>query len=138
MARIMIIDDDQAVCESLGAMMSAMGHSVCLATDGRDGLRQLPAFGPHLVITDILMPEMEGMETIRALRRLQPNLPIIAMSGREGYWDMNHLKAAVSLGADRSMAKPISPAILLGAVCELLAKKPVVPNSEPLEPDPVR
>jgi len=121
-ARILIIDDDKPVRDSLGAMLSAVGHDVRLAAHGREGIDCVPSFRPQLVITDLLMPEMEGMETIRILRQLQPDLPIIAISGRERYREIDYLDLAGRLGASQALRKPVSPARLLMVISQLLTR----------------
>lgn len=122
MARILIIDDDQMVRETLKIMLTAAGHEVTMANDGRDGLSLLTSFQPDLVITDILMPEKEGMETIQDLRQLVPDLPIIAISGGGRVGNMSFLKVAERFGANRSFAKPFEPDEILEAVSELLVE----------------
>ncbi len=122
MSRILIIDDDRMVRDTLKVILVAAGHQVALATDGKDGLRIFAEFQPQLIITDILMPEKEGVETIQDLRQLVPNLPIIAISGGGRVGNMSFLKVAQQFGADRTFAKPFEPDEILGAVNELLAK----------------
>jgi CheY-like chemotaxis protein len=121
MARILIIEDDKPVGESLVEMMQSVGHQAALAANGAEGLKLYPGFEPDLVITDLLMPEVEGMETIRRLRTAQSDLPIIAISGRQRYRDIDYLSIAKNLGADFALSKPVSPAILMLAVSELLS-----------------
>jgi CheY-like chemotaxis protein len=121
MARIMIIDDDASVREALAALVGAAGHETCMASDGRRGLDRLPAFQPDLVITDILMPGMEGMETIRELRKRHPLLPIIAVSGCMPFNGTDYLRTAQRLGASQSLPKPVEPGALIEAIRALLA-----------------
>lgn len=121
MARIMIVDDEPDVREALAAMIGAAGHEARVAAEGNAALMLLPQFQPDLVITDILMPGMEGIQTIYELRKRQPDLPIIAMSGGERFDGMSYLGAAERLGANHSIAKPISPHGLLAAITALLA-----------------
>jgi len=120
MAKILIIDDEQPIREALGAIAAAAGHECCCAADGRQGLAQFALFQPDLVITDLLMPDIEGMETIGEMRRLRPDLPIIAVSGGGRVGNMTFLKIAESLGANRSIAKPFSAAAIMTAFAELL------------------
>ena len=70
MARILIIDDDRMVRDTLKVILTTAGHKVALAADGKDGLRCFAEFQPNLIITDILMPEKEGVETIQDLRQI--------------------------------------------------------------------
>lgn len=122
MARILIIDDDRMVRDTLQLILTTAGHKVALANDGKEGLKTFAEFQPHLIITDILMPEKEGVETIQDLRRLVPNLPIIAISGGGRVGNMSFLKVAKQFGADRTFAKPFEPDEILAAVNELVAK----------------
>lgn len=120
MAKILIIDDEPHVRESLGAVLAAAGYEVCLAADGLQGLGRHAEFRPDIVITDIIMPQMEGIGTISELRRRDPTLPIIAMSGGNSFGGLSYLQAAWNLGARRTLTKPIAPAELLAAIRELL------------------
>jgi two-component system, chemotaxis family, chemotaxis protein CheY len=122
MARILIIDDDRMVREALQVLLSTAGYDVTLANEGKEGLETFAQLQPNLVITDILMPEKEGMETIQDLRRLAPTLPIIAISGGGRVGNMSFLKVAQQFGANRTFAKPFEPEEILDAVAELLAK----------------
>ena len=122
MARILVIDDDRIVRDTLNVILAAAGHQVALAHDGKEGIKVFAEFQPHLIITDILMPEKEGVETIQDLRRLVPNLPIIAISGGGRVGNMSFLKVAQQFGADRTFAKPFEPDEIVSAVNELVAK----------------
>src|SRR3954466_13840356 len=81
MAHILIIEDDERVRRLFSTLLQHAGHQASEARDGREGLALQAECHPDLVITDIVMPGMEGLETISALRRLHPDLPIIAISG---------------------------------------------------------
>jgi DNA-binding response OmpR family regulator len=122
MARILIIDDDHMVRETLRVILTAAGYEVALANDGKEGLNAFARFQPHLIITDILMPEKEGMETIQDLRQQAPDLPIIAISGGGRVGNMSFLKVAQHFGANRTFAKPFEPDDILSAVNDLLVK----------------
>jgi two-component system, chemotaxis family, chemotaxis protein CheY len=120
MARILIIDDDRMVRETLKIVLTTAGHEVAMANDGKEGLSLVGTFQPSLIITDILMPEKEGVETIQDLRQLVPDLPIIAISGGGRVGNMSFLKVAQHFGADRTFAKPFEPDDILGAITDLL------------------
>lgn len=120
MSRILVIDDDEVVRDTLRLILAGAGHQVALAPDGKAGLEAFEALAPDLVITDILMPEKEGMETIGDLRRLAASLPIIVISGGGRIGNMDFLAAARHFGADRSFAKPFEPDEVLEAVSQLL------------------
>ena len=81
MSRILIVDDDTILRSTLASSLANAGHVAIEAADGREALRLLHAQPVDLVLTDIVMPEQEGLETIIALRRDRPGLPVVAMSG---------------------------------------------------------
>jgi CheY-like chemotaxis protein len=120
MARILVADDEELVRASLAVVLRRAGHVVALAADGEDALRKFGSNRYDLVITDIVMPRMEGIETVRALRRLEPGVRIIAMSGR-GSDGGFYLKAAIALGADATLQKPFRASELRHMVEEVLA-----------------
>ncbi|MCC7492075.1 MAG: response regulator [Fimbriimonadaceae bacterium] len=120
MKRILVIDDDSQIRDMLRRMLEYAGYDVVEAEDGDDGLRQLAAEGADLVITDILMPNKEGLETIIALRRTQPNLPVIAISGGGWSGSLGYLNTADKLGAAATLPKPFSRVQMLDAVGKVL------------------
>jgi DNA-binding response OmpR family regulator len=122
MAKILVIDDDRMVRETLKIILTAAGHEVVLTEDGNKGLRAFSEFTPDLVITDILMPEKEGMETIRDLRGLRPDVPIIAISGGGRVGNMSFLRVAERFGANRTITKPFEPDHVVATIAELLPK----------------
>jgi CheY-like chemotaxis protein len=121
MARILVIDDDQDVRLLAQDVLESAGHEVLLAADGARGIelqRRTPA---ALVITDILMPEKEGIETIDDLRREFPGLKIIAISGAPTRLKSTaYLSAAREVGAQALLRKPFSSHTLLQSVQEVL------------------
>ena len=107
MARVLIIDDDPALRAVLGDVCTRLGHDVSVAINGCEGLAKAREVSPDLVITDIVMPEKEGLETIRELRRDLPQIKIIAVSGggqKVGSTDC--LELAEFLGAELTLTKP--------------------------------
>lgn len=116
MARILIIDDEVQLRTSLLRTLESEGHQVFAAGDGREGLRVFHEQHPDLVVTDLFMPEKDGLETIREIRRHSPASRIIAVSGgyRGGMVDL--LPVARKLGVTLTLAKPFAPEELLGAV----------------------
>ena len=120
MARILVIDDDSLIRETLRRMLEGAGHEVAEAEDGAAGLKAVSAQRPDLVVTDIYMPGKEGIETIRELRQIVPGLKIIAMSGSS--WSSGHdaLSSAKLLGADRTLPKPFRREQLLASVRDCL------------------
>lgn len=121
MARILIIDDEDMVCATLRHMLEPAGHTVATAANGRIGLETFRQESFDLVITDIIMPEREGIETIMELRRQRTDLGIIAISGggRTGTTDL--LRIAGALGASATLSKPFRIDELLEAVNRVLA-----------------
>jgi CheY-like chemotaxis protein len=100
-------------------MLARAGHEVTEAADGAEGLASVRAHMPDVIITDILMPNKEGIETIRDVRREAPGLPILVISGNPGS-DL-YMQMAKLLGAHAALAKPFRSAELLRAVDALLA-----------------
>jgi len=113
MADILIIDDDRQMRRLLTRILQGAGHTVRAAENGRVGIALFQQRHPALVISDIVMPDMEGIETILALRREQPEIPIIAISGGS---DPLYLQAAGKLGATAMLEKPFSADRLLSLV----------------------
>ncbi|QJW92969.1 response regulator transcription factor [Frigoriglobus tundricola] len=135
MAEILVIDDEALVRRHVSDVLVAAGHTVRQAGDGRAGLAALQAAAPDLVVCDLFMPGMEGLETIRELRRSAPALPVVAVSGG-GRWDLLELlESAAVLGATIALSKPLSRAALLQAVRELLDG---TPRSAPPCPEALR
>jgi CheY-like chemotaxis protein len=116
-ARILVVDDEAGVRAFLREALEQGGYQVIEAADGRQALRQARAGNADLVITDLVMPEQEGIETIRALRREMPGIGIIAISGAFGGM---FLKTAQLLGANAVLSKPVTAELLLARVAEVL------------------
>ncbi|MSP49104.1 MAG: response regulator [Alphaproteobacteria bacterium] len=119
MAQILLIDDDD-VRRMLVNMLVADGHEVHEASNGDAGIALYDKVLPELVITDILMPDKDGIETIMALKRNHPDLKILAISGGGRSGTMDFLDMARALGADETLQKPFRRAELLNAVVRLI------------------
>lgn len=119
MARILIIDDDAQVLDMLRQTLEREGHEVMDASNGNEGIRLYRECPADLIITDIVMPEKEGIETIMELKRDFPDVKIIAISGGGRIDPEEYLRMAKGLGALRTFAKPVEREKLLGAVREL-------------------
>jgi len=117
--QILIIDDDDGIRHILRRALEDAGYAVSEAADGAAGLKRFREAKADLVITDIIMPEREGMETIMTLRKESPDTAIIAVSGG-GCGGADYLAVAVKLGAVRVFRKPFSLAGVVGAVREVL------------------
>jgi CheY-like chemotaxis protein len=118
LADILVIDDEPLVRRLIQQMLERDGHDVREAADGIAGLSAARARRPDLIVTDIMMPNKEGIETIRELRREAPALPILVISGDPG--SALYLEMAKLLGAHAALAKPFSADELLRAVDNLL------------------
>ena len=106
MASVLIIDDDPQVRDLLTQVMEEEGHTVATACNGEEGMNRYRTQPADLVILDILMPEKEGLETIREIRREFPKVKNIAISGGSERAKMNVLDVAGRLGAHRTLHKP--------------------------------
>lgn len=122
MASILIIDDDDLLRKLLADTLQRAGHSVVQAGDGAQGLDMFRATSIDLVLTDLIMPVQEGVETILQLRQEAPDLPIIAMSGGVSHAPL-YLEIAGKIGARRVLPKPFTPRELVVAVEEVLASR---------------
>jgi CheY-like chemotaxis protein len=123
MASILVIDDDETFRRMLRRTLQRLGHEVIEAAEGREALRVLQDAAIELVMTDILMPGMEGIETIRWLRQRAPQLPVIAMSGGGRLAPDGYLEVARAFGAVQALSKPFSDAELRAALSVALAPR---------------
>jgi len=116
MKKVLVIDDDEGVRLTLKHVLATNGYAVILASDGLEGVELARSCDRLIVLTDLLMPRLDGIETIRLLKEQNPEVKIIAMSGglRMGQGDI--LDSAARSGADRVIAKPFD----LKALLELL------------------
>jgi DNA-binding response OmpR family regulator len=110
--KILVIDDDLLLLRMILRILAAEGHEVLTASEGSRGMAIYHRENPDLVITDIVMPEREGLETILALRRHDTQVKIIAMSGT----DTEMLDVARLIGADAVIEKPFRPHELLDRI----------------------
>ncbi len=120
MARILVIDDEELVRFSITDILAEAGHEVFEAENGREGISVLREQPVDIVITDLLMPEQEGLETISALRKQNREIGIIAISGGGRVTPGDYLEAARIIGANRTFAKPFARRDILAAVSELV------------------
>ena len=121
MAHILIIEDDDATRKLWAEVLTEAGHQVKQAVSGVAGCESVEKHAPDLVITDILMPEMDGIETLLTLRSQAANaMKIIVVSGGGMRGDTRFLQIAERLGADMTMQKPIELDRLETAVSELV------------------
>lgn len=119
--RILIIEDDQFVQNMLKQTFERAGYDVATASNGRIGLQLYRSKPFDVVITDLIMPEMEGIETITHLRKANPDIKIIAISGGGRNSPGDYLHIAEKLGVRRTFSKPVDRQALLDAVQELVS-----------------
>ena len=120
MSHILVIDDDDVVRTLIGRVLERAGHSTSLAANGMEGIRRLSEGAFDLVITDLVMPEMEGIETISAIRQTDPALPIIAISGGIRGDKAGPLGDAILLGARATLEKPFRNEQLVALVADVI------------------
>lgn len=120
MASILIIEDDQRLRLALKENLTYRGYEVTDASNGLEGINSFISNRPDLIVMDIIMPEKEGIETIRELKRDYPSVKIIAISGGGTLGPEHYLKVAIAMGADRALKKPFRTDILVGSIEELL------------------
>jgi CheY-like chemotaxis protein len=113
---ILVIDDDGLVRETIVRILERKGYRTLAAPDGLRGLRLFRKERPDLVITDIIMPEKEGLATIREIRSECPDMPILAISGGGRIANLDYLAIAGLLGAYAILPKPFVPGELLDRV----------------------
>jgi DNA-binding response OmpR family regulator len=123
MAKILLVDDDTLVRTSLAYALEDAGHTVGQAVNGDDGLASLARESFDLVVLDILMPEREGIETIRDIRAKWPALPVLAISGGDKTGWSDFLRMASVLGANDTMAKPFTASDFVERVAKLLENR---------------
>ena len=122
MTRLLIIDDDEEIRIMLNDFFTLAGYEVDLAADGYEGVNTFKENPADLVITDIIMPNKDGFETIIELKRDYPEIKIIAISGGGRIDTELYLKLAKKLGAEAAFAKPFSPRKLVKEVKKLLSE----------------
>lgn len=120
MANIIVIEDEDAIRRLVVRILGRSGHEVREASNGRDGVALHRGLRADLVITDVFMPEQDGIETIQQIREFAPETPILAMSGGGSRGNTDSLEDAELFGADAVMMKPFSPEQLDQAVAGLL------------------
>lgn len=120
MARILLIDDNEDLRVVLRLALVHLGHIVIEARNGKEGLELFPQAGADLVITDLVMPDGDGIEVLQELRKKEAPVKIIAITGGGRTRSDDSLKLARELGAAKVLAKPFSYAALTLAINELL------------------
>lgn len=116
--RVLVVDDDPDVRAVVSSMLEVGGYEASVAQNGREALAALKAGNFAVILTDLVMPEQEGIETIKVIRRDYPDVKVIAMSGAFGG---DYLRIAGYLGAHSTLAKPLQVADVLKSVADTLA-----------------
>lgn len=139
MAKILVIDDEKDIRIVLRQVLELEGHAVSVAADGREGLALLEREGADVVITDIIMPGIDGVATLQRIKENHPNLPVIVISGGGNVAPMTYEPGAISTsaylasarqaGADMTLTKPFDRSEILGAIEKLIGPGSTV--SEP-------
>jgi CheY-like chemotaxis protein len=127
MARILVVDDEELVRLTLRRMLEKTGHDLAEAANGEAAARALRRRRADLVITDIVMPKKDGIETIREFKQRYPEMRIIAMSGGGYLGEVDFLRMSRHLGADGILPKPFDADRLLAMVRELLGPEDGLP-----------
>ena len=118
--RILIIDDENAIRTIIRLVLARQGYDCETAADGKEGVEMFSNGKFDLVISDLIMPVQDGINTIIALKEAQPNLPIIAISGGARKGTMDLLQTAKKVGACETIEKPFEPEILIDTVKKCL------------------
>jgi CheY-like chemotaxis protein len=117
--KVLVIEDNDAVRRTVCSILRAGGYETAEAENGKEGMAKLARGDISLVITDIVMPDQDGIETIQRIRDLDATIPVIAMSG-SGTEDFSPLHDAKLMGADRIIGKPFQVEEILSTVRDLL------------------
>ncbi|MBF8260339.1 MAG: Fis family transcriptional regulator, partial [Actinobacteria bacterium] len=129
---ILIVDDEASIRKSLEGVLSDEGYSCALASDGADALAQLQSLHPSLVLLDIWMPGMDGIETLRRMKAAQPETPVIMMSGHA---TISTAIKATKVGASDFIEKPLELELVLNAIRRALGTQDAVRSPAAGEPD---
>lgn len=124
MPRILLVDDDDAFRGILRVMLESLGHEVIEVSDAKHAIQELPVKRVDVLLTDLLMPEKDGFEMIRFVRKHAPTVGIIAMSGGGKIGPARYLDMAEQLGAICTLSKPFSRTDLEGAIATVMRLRP--------------
>jgi len=122
MNTILLIDDDPTIQEVFSQFLTGQGYEVLQAENGKLGMKMLEEQKPDLIITDILMPEMDGLEILLLIRKMHEDIPVIAISGGMRSLPVNFLHQAKLFGASHVFEKPVPLNVLQNAVTELIGE----------------
>lgn len=119
---VLVIEDEPLLREAMARAFRKSNAKVLVAADGAEGLRRFNGASPDLVVTDIIMPEREGIETLMSMKAARPSVPVLAISGGGQTPAGEFLALAASLGADGVLAKPFRAQELTDAAQALFMK----------------
>jgi two-component system, NtrC family, response regulator AtoC len=135
MARILVIDDEQYIRTALREVLEREGFDVSTARDGKKGLELLEKEGADLVITDVIMPGIDGVAILERIKKAYPDLPVIVISGGGNVSPSDYepgaistsayLASAAKAGASVTLSKPFNRTELVGAVSSVLGAEQV-------------
>ncbi len=114
--KILVIDDEPSICLTFKHLLEDEGYDVRVADNGKSGMKVVHAWNPDMVITDLMMPEQDGVHTIREIRKDDPDLPIIAMSALADHGDVEN---SMEAGAFCYVSKPVDIATLLKVIVDM-------------------
>lgn len=123
MAHVLLIDDDEMIRDTLRFALEEANFIVDIAIDGEDATNLFNERKPDIVVTDIIMPKKEGIETIIQFHRVAPEVPIIAISGGGRTKRLDFLEVAAKLGAKATLNKPFLPSELISEIERVLAER---------------
>lgn len=118
--KILVVEDDPFVSKAMQVVLEISGCDLMVVNDGRRALQAMADFEPELVVTDIVMPDIDGLGFIAELRKHYPDVPVLAISGAGSDHGGLYLKLASKMGADAILSKPVRADKLLEAIGGLL------------------
>ncbi len=121
MAKVLLVEDDELVRYALSELLEEAGHRVLARENGVKIIEFIECNPVDIVITDIVMPEVDGIEVLTMMRQTFPELPVVALSGGGRISGADYLQMADVIGAKRTIAKPVKPEVLLDTVAALCA-----------------
>ena len=124
MCRVLVIDDNPDIRNTLQWLLESEGYTVSVAANGLEGLKLQRSRPADIVVTDIFMPEQDGIETLWKFREEYPQVPIVVMSGGGAARGTDYLSVARQLGASRTLTKPLDPQELINVVRQIAGAQP--------------
>lgn len=119
MKKVLLIDDDDLVLYALTKYLTKEGFKVEILSSGSEAIEKYKSFKPDIIVTDIIMPDVEGIELISSIRQIDENIPIIAISGGSRRLDTSYLRNAELIGANATLEKPFDEEELVSYINKL-------------------